>query len=59
MTGSIVRENGTSNSQAKEAWPSLQTGQTNSKFFFLQIEIYINKNNKIVYRLLISLFLYL
>lgn len=57
MTGSIVRENGTSNSQAKEAWPSLQTGQTNSKF--LHIEIYINKNNKIVYRLLISLFLYL
>nr|XP_034179336.1 putative uncharacterized protein DDB_G0271606 isoform X3 [Osmia lignaria] len=31
VTGSsIVRENGTSNSQAKEAWPSLQTGQTNS-----------------------------
>lgn len=34
MTGSIVRENGTSNSQAKEAWPSLQTGQTNSGFSF-------------------------
>ncbi|KZC12439.1 CCR4-NOT transcription complex subunit 4, partial [Dufourea novaeangliae] len=30
VTGSIVRENGTSNSQAKEAWPSLQTGQTTS-----------------------------
>ncbi|XP_012147011.2 CCR4-NOT transcription complex subunit 4 isoform X5 [Megachile rotundata] len=30
VTGSIVRENGTLNSQAKEAWPSLQTGQTNS-----------------------------
>ncbi|XP_054005233.1 probable serine/threonine-protein kinase tsuA isoform X3 [Hylaeus anthracinus] len=30
VTGSIVRENGSSNSQAKEAWPSLQTGQTNS-----------------------------
>lgn len=33
VTGSIVRENGTSNSQAKEAWPSLQTGQTNSNIF--------------------------
>ncbi|XP_066582625.1 uncharacterized protein Cnot4 [Prorops nasuta] len=30
VTGSIVRENGTTNSQAKEAWPSLQPGQTNS-----------------------------
>ncbi|KAG7190066.1 hypothetical protein KM043_006207 [Ampulex compressa] len=30
VTGSIVRENGTANSQAKEAWPSLQPGQTNS-----------------------------
>ncbi|XP_033324601.2 CCR4-NOT transcription complex subunit 4 isoform X1 [Megalopta genalis] len=30
VTGNIVRENGTSNPQAKEAWPSLQTGQINS-----------------------------
>lgn len=41
VTGSIVRENGTSNSQAKEAWPSLQTGQTNSKFPFYKDYIYI------------------
>ncbi|KAL0113093.1 hypothetical protein PUN28_012364 [Cardiocondyla obscurior] len=30
VTGSIVRESGTVNSQTKEAWPSLQPGQTNS-----------------------------
>ncbi|XP_078052930.1 CCR4-NOT transcription complex subunit 4 isoform X2 [Augochlora pura] len=30
VTSNIVRENGTSNPQAKEAWPSLQTGQINS-----------------------------
>lgn len=30
VTGSVVRENGTANSQVKEAWPSLQPGQTNS-----------------------------
>ncbi|XP_025159580.1 probable serine/threonine-protein kinase tsuA isoform X3 [Harpegnathos saltator] len=30
VTGSIVRESGTINSQTKEAWPSLQPGQTNS-----------------------------
>ncbi|XP_015602796.1 uncharacterized protein LOC107271372 isoform X3 [Cephus cinctus] len=29
-TGSIVRENGTVSSQSKEAWPSLQPGQTNN-----------------------------
>ncbi|XP_020292097.1 alpha-protein kinase 1 isoform X2 [Pseudomyrmex gracilis] len=30
VTGSIVRESGTITSQTKEAWPSLQPGQTNS-----------------------------
>ncbi|XP_047358514.1 myb-like protein I isoform X2 [Vespa velutina] len=30
VTSSIGRENGTTNSQAKEAWPSLQPGQTNN-----------------------------
>ncbi|EGI62542.1 PREDICTED: alpha-protein kinase 1 isoform X1 [Acromyrmex echinatior] len=30
VTGSIVRESGTVNSQTKEAWPSLQPGQTNN-----------------------------
>ncbi|XP_046629957.1 uncharacterized protein LOC124310202 isoform X2 [Neodiprion virginianus] len=30
VTGSTVRENGTVNTQTKEAWPSLQPGQTNS-----------------------------
>ncbi|XP_012267573.2 TPR-containing protein DDB_G0280363 isoform X2 [Athalia rosae] len=30
VTGSTVRENGTANPQTKEAWPSLQPGQTNS-----------------------------
>ncbi|KAI4488633.1 hypothetical protein M0802_011449 [Mischocyttarus mexicanus] len=30
VTSSISRENGTTNSQAKEAWPSLQPGQTNN-----------------------------
>ncbi|XP_012235204.1 protein kinase 4 isoform X2 [Linepithema humile] len=30
VTGSIVRETGTVNSQTKEAWPSLQPGQANS-----------------------------
>ncbi|KAL2715288.1 myb-like protein I isoform X1 [Vespula squamosa] len=30
VTNSIGRENGTTNSQAKEAWPSLQPGQTNN-----------------------------
>lgn len=30
VTGSIVRESGTVNSQTKEAWPSLQMGQTNN-----------------------------
>lgn len=33
VTSSIVRESGTVNSQTKEAWPSLQPGQTNSEFF--------------------------
>ncbi|XP_012284269.1 uncharacterized protein LOC105701780 isoform X2 [Orussus abietinus] len=30
VTGGGVRENGTANTQPKEAWPSLQPGQTNS-----------------------------
>ena len=31
VNGSIVKDSGNLNSQAKEAWPSLQPGQTNSE----------------------------